>query len=123
MGSFELHVALARERVKMAKIAHSMNCYSSMCDLAFKAVEQAVQAELSRLGDKGIHYREHERVIEWVNKHYPKDMAARFNDLWRLYLDAGYSGATPLGTPERAMNHMKILLLFIGKRIGVDFEL
>lgn len=121
MVSFDRHVSLAKEKAKMADVARSMGCFSSMCDLAFKAVEQAVHAELAKVGDKGIHFKEHDKVLDWVNKHYPKEMASRFSDLWRLYLEFGYSGTTPVGGPERAFNHMKVLLSFIGRRIGVDF--
>jgi len=121
VGEFDKHVKLAKEKAKMAEVARSMNCYSAMCDLAFKAVEQAVQAELATIGSKGVHYKEHEKILDWVNKHYPKEMAARFSDLWRLYLDVGYSGTTPIGVPERIYNHMKSLLSFIGRRINVDF--
>jgi HEPN domain-containing protein len=68
LGSYEEHIALAKEKAKMAEVARSMKCYSSMCDLAFKAVEQAVQADLATIGDKGIHLREHLEVAIGLEK-------------------------------------------------------
>ena len=49
-------------------------------------------------------------------------MADRFEDLYGLYIDVGYSGRTPIGVPERAFNHMKAILSFIGRRLNVNFE-
>ena len=36
-------------------------------------------------------------------------------------MEFGYSSTTPVGGPERAFNHMKVLLSFIERRIDVDF--
>lgn len=122
MGDFRSHFALAVEKVKAAKDAYAKGYYSAMADLAYKACEQAVQAELAKIGTTGIHYREHSEVRAWVKKHYPREIADRFEDLYRLYIDVGYSGKTPVGTPERAINHMRAILSFIGERVNVNFE-
>jgi len=122
MGDFKSHVTLAVEKAKVAKEAYAKGYYSVMADLAYKACEQAVQAELARIGATGIHYREHSEVRGWVRRHYPREMADRFEDLYGLYIDVGYSGRTPIGVPERAFNHMKAILSFIGRRLNVNFE-
>ncbi len=123
MGDFNSHIALAVEKAKAAKDEYLKRRFSAMADLAYKACEQAVQAELARIGTSGIHYREHSEVRAWVRTHYPREIADRFEDLYRIYVDMGYSGRMPIGTPERAMNHLNAILSFLGRRLNVNFNL
>lgn len=121
MGDAASHIRLAREKAEAALEEFAKHRYSVASDLAYKACEQAVQAELAQVGTVGIHYREHYEVRAWVRRHYPKEIADRFEDLYRLYIDVGYSGKIPLGAPERIVNHMKAILQYVGRRLNVDF--
>ena len=123
MGDFNSHVALAVEKAEAVKDEYLKRRFSAMADLAYKACEQAVQAELAKIGTSGIHYREHSEVRAWVRSHYPKEIADRFEDLYGLYINVGYSGRTPIGAPERIMNHLRAILSFVGRRLNVDFKL
>ncbi|MCS7114098.1 MAG: HEPN domain-containing protein [Candidatus Bathyarchaeota archaeon] len=121
MGDFSSHIKLAKEKAEAALDEYGKRRYSAAADLAYKACEQAVQAELAQIGSTGVHYRDHYEVRAWVKQHYPKEIADRFEDLYRLYIDVGYSGKTPVCTPERAVNHMRAILQHIGVKLNVDF--
>lgn len=120
MGSRELHLRLACERIRWIKRTREAGDYSVMAELCYKACEQAVQADLASIPPSGIHYRRHEDIIAYVRRSYPRDIAERFSDLYRLYISLGYEGSVPSGIPERAYNHAKTILDYLGRKLDAN---
>lgn len=87
MVDVEIHLKIAREKVRAAIDALEKERFSVVSDEAFKAVEEAVQAYESRKDPLADHRRS--STFYLVKAELP-EIANEFKELHKIYLTLGY---------------------------------
>jgi len=93
MGDPAHHRRLAKEKRLGAIHELKAGRHSNVADLALKAVEQAIEAEVAK---EGLHFHRRPRTAhterrEWLRRKHP-ELTAHFDALWGAYGDLGYDG-------------------------------
>jgi hypothetical protein len=93
LGDFDHHVKLAKEKREVAIDEYEKERYTVVGDLALKAVEQLIEALVSR---DGLHFHvtprtAHAERTKWMKEKFPS-LSKDLDLLWGAYGDLGYDG-------------------------------
>lgn len=122
MGDSVHHSRMAREKREGALQEYQGGRFTNVGDLAFKAVEQAIEAVASL---EGLHFHLRPRVVHaerdrWARNAFP-GISADLNMLRGAYGDLGYDGLNGRRARE-ALEAMERILVEVEKRAGVRFR-
>jgi len=118
MGDFEKHIKIAKEKLRVTKESFVKKDNTVVGDLATKAVEQLIEADIAR---KGEHFGDHKSRHDYSNKEYPQHVNEAMRKIWFAYGNLGYDGANG-DRAKRVMKNLERVVKFFGERFGVRID-
>ena len=118
MGSFEKHINIAKEKLRVTKESFVKKDNTVVGDLATKVVEQFIEADVAR---KGEHFGEHKSRHDYSNKEYPQYVNEAMRKIWFAYGNLGYDGANG-DRAKRVMENLERVVKFFEERFGVRID-
>jgi len=122
LGDLTHHLRLSREKREAALDEFRKSRYTVVGDMVLKAVEQAIEALISK---EGKHFHVNPRTAhalrtKWAKQNFP-EIAADLDAVWSAYGDLGYNGLDGERAKE-AVEAMERIINAIEKRSKIKFK-